>query len=59
MINHVARDWLQDKYPNNDYLRDDKRWMGISSQFEGCKRVFDGTSSVKVDVMGDFISIDW
>ena len=58
MVNDAARGWLQRQYPGNTYLTDDRRWTTISSQLDGCKRVFDGSASVKLDLWGEVIIIN-
>lgn len=57
MINKAARAWLREQFPGNRQFEDDDAWTSTSTDFEGCKRVFDGISPVKMLVAGQAVTI--
>jgi hypothetical protein len=58
MINDAARTWLQDKLPDNVYLKDDEWWPRISREIEGHKRRFDATTAVVIQIVNESVSIE-
>lgn len=57
MINHAFQKWLYTTFPDNELMKAPRSWPTISSEFDGCKRAFNGLAPVRLDVFGETIQI--
>lgn len=58
MINDTIREALQNRFPDNQFLKDDSWWPRIAQEIEGRKRRFDATTPVSIDIVTERVSID-
>lgn len=57
MVNRAFQKWLYESFSDKGLLTAPRSWATISSEFEGCKRVFNGLAPVHLDVFGERIHI--